>query len=295
MFKFLGLLMSAALLLTLPAEAKVKLAKITLTKDNVVTMNTYFNQQSVAKLTKSVHELDARLPSKEPIFVVLDTGGGSIQAGLEAIQNIKNLNRPVHTISIFAASMGFQTAQGLGYRLITRDGTMMSHKARGGFYGEFPGQLDARYSYYLKRLHRMNKHVVKRTKGKHTLKSYNSLVENEYWCDGVDCIKQGFADALVNASCDKSLEGTTEKLDRKFLWNGLAIKIVDTVSNCPLITGFLDYNIYINDEPIFGSETGYYNPLNSYNIPLEVKQELTKIIQEKLNSRKNHRVVKKGY
>lgn len=278
------------------AQAKVKVKKVTLNVDNVVVMKKYFNTTSVAELMQNIHDLDASLPSKQPIFIVMDTGGGSIQAGLEAIQQIKNVNRPVHTISIFAASMGFQTVQGLGYRLLPADGTLMSHKARGLFYGEFPGQLDSRYEYYLRRLTRMNKVAVKRTKGKHTLKSYENLIENEYWCEGVDCIKQGFADALVNAKCDKSLSGTKNELYDRFIWRGHAIEIIDIVSKCPLITGYLSYNIFIDGQPIFNSKEE--NPLTAYkyNFDDKERQELTILIQTKIKARnKSNRKVQKGY
>lgn len=256
----LSLLLSSSLAFANPAK-KAEKAKdvdsektsvsVVLTKDNTITLNDAFYGDTVANLTKKAKELDSRTDSSDPLYLVLNSPGGSIEAGLELIENLKALRRPVKTITLFSASMGFQTVQGLGERLITPDGTLMSHKARGMFYGEFPGQFDSRYQHYLKRVTRMNEQAVKRTNGKLTLSQYNDLIENEYWCDGQDCIDQGFADKVVSASCDKSLEGVQEVVWYRDIFMGIVIEIIAKMDVCPMNTNALSYNYYINGEPLF--------------------------------------------
>lgn len=279
-----------------------------LTKDNSINMNDYFSGESVANLNQQMKDLDSKLPTGEPLCLVLNSGGGSIEAGIEGIQNSNTLNRPVHTVTLFAASMGFQTVQGIsGLRLITKNGTLMSHKARGFFYGEFPGQLDSRYSHYLKRVTRLDQDVVARTNGKHTAESYARLIENEYWCDGADCIAEGMADRVINPSCDQSLSGQHTRLYDRWLYMGHVIEIVDTMSNCPLITEPLNYNIFIDGEPLFNnlvkltdvpkavnSEFSIFGIGNNYDtnksavsrLGLETMQNIKVQIESRLDDRK---------
>lgn len=227
---------------------------IVLTKDNVITVNDAIFEDTVASVINKAKELDSRIKSSDPIYLVLNTPGGSIDAGLEMIENLQSLRRPVHTISIFSASMGFQTVQGLGSRYVLKNGTLMSHRATGGFSGQLPGSLGTRYFYYLKRVLRLDANTVKRSKGKLTAQSYARLIADEYWCDGQDCVNQGVADAVVNAQCDKSLAGTSEKSLLQDLYMGHTVEVKAEYDNCPLNTNALKYTIYIDGSPLFGDK-----------------------------------------
>lgn len=208
---------------------------ITLTKDNTIVLDQPVDEMSTGKTLQQAIDMDAKLPSGDPIILVLNTPGGLIEEGLMLKAGLKGLNRPVKTLTLFAASMGFQLVQGLGERLIVPNGTLMAHKARGGFRGEFPGQIDSRYAYYLRRLEKLDEEVVARTKGKYTLETFRNLYENEYWVEGADAVEHGFADKLVTARCDQSLSGT-KHTDIDFF--GFLIRVVQ--SQCPINQGLID-------------------------------------------------------
>jgi len=222
-----------AFFLSLSVNAK----EIKLTSDNTVVLRQSFNSSSITELKKELLELNAKLKSGYPIYLVLYTPGGSIQKGLELFEFIKGLNRPVHTVTIFAASMGFQTVQSLGDRYILNYGVLMSHKARGGFSGEFGGgmsQLDARYGLWLRRVDMLDKVTVKRTNGKQTLKSYRASYDNELWLNGPEAVKKGYADEVVSVSCDTSL--LSEEQQKEVTFNFFFFKIKAKFSGCPIVT-----------------------------------------------------------
>lgn len=221
-----------AMLMCFSVNAK----KLKLTSDNTVVLRSSFSSASVTSLKQDLIKLDSTLKSGYPIYLVLYTPGGSIQAGLELFEFINGLNRPVHTVTIFAASMGFQAVQHLGKRYILRYGVLMSHNAAGGARGEFngagKGQIASRLGLWYRRVGMMDTHTVNRTNGKQTLKSYQSAYSPELWLNGPEAVKNGYADEVVTASCDTSLTSVTTN---QIFSNGF-YKISATFSGCPLIT-----------------------------------------------------------
>ena len=221
--------------------------EIVLSSDNTLVLNEAFTDSSVTKLMEQATKLDASLKSGYPIYLFLYTPGGSIQAGLELIEFLSALNRPVHTITLFSASMGFQTVQHLGKRYIFKYGVLMSHKARGGFQGEFGGglsQLDARFGMWLRRINLMDNQTVSRSGGKQTLKSYRASYDNELWLNGQEAVDQGYADGVVTVKCDLSLQQTEERIESMGFFSVKAL-----FSKCPVKTAPVGYgaNILTNN------------------------------------------------
>lgn len=191
---------------------------VILTEHNVLNLSDQVDGESVGAVLRDAKKLKpssvlVRNGNKEPIYLFLNTPGGSIQSGLELIEALKGIDRPVNTVTLFAASMGFQIAQNLGERLIVKNGQLMSHRARGGVQGEFggqsPSQLESRIEFWKTRINEMDKTTVARTNGKQTLQSYQASYVPELWMTGEQSVERGYADRVVTVKCDDSLNGVT--------------------------------------------------------------------------------------
>lgn len=217
---------------------------VVLTIDNTVNFRLPFTRESVADAIASLNKLDSTLPSNYPIYLTLSTPGGSVMAGLELYAFIKGMNRPVHTVTFFAASMGFQTVQQLGERHIVDFGRLMSHQAYGGFEGEFShgkSQIDARYDLWLTIVKEMDMKTVERTNGKQTLESYQAAYENEMWLTGKTAVKLGYADYLAKVSCHYSLLKEIETIVIANIFG----KMTFTIPACPLDKRVLSQEIEV--------------------------------------------------
>lgn len=214
--------------------------RIVLTSSNTVSLNGEINGDSVAATIQALQKLDNG--SKKPIYLFIYSPGGSIQDGFELIEAAKGMDRPVDAIVMFGASMAFQLTQSLHSRNILKNGVLMSHRASGGFEGQFggqaPSQIDSRYSFWLQRLKELDEQTVSRTKGKQTLQSYQESYKNEAWYTGSQAVEQGYADAIVTVHCDKSLNGTdAHHVD----FMGMSVSY--ETSKCPLITAPLNVKV----------------------------------------------------
>ena len=239
----------SAIMLSMFLAFGVSAKTVKLTSQNSMSLNGKVDGESMNNLMIQLQELN-KIETNEPIYLVINSPGGSVYDGFDFIRFAETSKRPIHTVTIFAASMAFQIVEALGDRYVTSYSTLMSHKASGGFKGEFPGQLDSRYSHVLSHLIEQDKQVVFRTKGKQTLESYAQLIQNEYWANATKAINDGFADEQVAVECDKSLEGS------KLVSINLGFFSVNAeYSNCPLITEPLSLGLsrgfdYVRDNKI---------------------------------------------
>lgn len=239
----------------LPASSSssdMKSDSVILSKDNVIVLNTEVDGESTSAIISKAKALDLALSglkekysgNKQPLYVFLNTPGGSIQAGLEMIEALNGLGRPVNTITLFAASMGFQIAQNLGERLILKNGVLMSHRAAGEFTGQFggqsPSQVESRYALWKSRLDELDAQTVSRTGGKQTIASYQKQYASEMWLTGNQSVAQGYADKVVTVKCDKSLDGvSTHTL------SFMGIPIEYDLDNCPINTSPMNIRVGI--------------------------------------------------
>lgn len=218
------------LFLTLLTTMSFASTEIVLTSKNSISFNQQVTDVYVAKKSLELFVKDLSLPKTQPIYLVLNTPGGSVSAGNQFIDFIKSRKRPVHTVIIFAASMGYQITQELGNRYILPSGTLMSHRGSiSGISGQVPGELNARLKMIEDILEGMNVRASKRVSM--SLKDYQAAIVNELWVSGQQAVDSKHADAVAIAICDKSLSGTfSEDVATRF--GSVSVEF----SSCPLIT-----------------------------------------------------------
>lgn len=246
----------------LPAGDEV----VVLSKDNLLVLDGVVDSESVARVMGRASTLDSGIfRTSKPMYLYLNTPGGDIVQGLKLIDYLNGLRRKTSTVTVFAASMGFQIVQNLGERLILPHGIMMSHRARGGVEGEFggvsPSQLESRIGLWMTIVKEMDQQTVDRTNGKQTLESYEKSFVPELWRTAPNSVRDGYSDKIVTLRCDSSLSGFA---DRYVNMGGILIKY--HVALCPLNSGVSDVSAEIKttqglmDVTQFVADGGSFSP-----------------------------------
>jgi ATP-dependent protease ClpP protease subunit len=145
-----------------------------------------------------------RGPAKYPLYLVLDSPGGSIQDGAMLIEFMKTVPN-VKTITVFAASMAAGIVEAVqGERLILSSGIIMFHRASGGFQGQFDdGEVESQLRLAKSMVAAMEKANYERMGL--SKDAYKQLVKDEYWLFGALAVVQKAVDKVVTVRCTNAL------------------------------------------------------------------------------------------
>lgn len=213
-------------------NASAQNPQVVLTTANTVVFRGVVDSSTVLTAQLKLAELVERRGAKNyPIYLVLDSPGGSIDAGLSFLEYAKNI-RDLRTISIFAASMASAIAQTLpGERLALSNSTMMFHRAQGRFSGYFESG-DVETTLWAAKAMVLSMELTNANRMKMDLSTYKALVQNEVWLFGKHNVEYRAADRIVDVVCTGTLIKSTATTSMSL---GLFGSINLQFSNCPLI------------------------------------------------------------
>jgi ATP-dependent protease ClpP protease subunit len=206
---FPALIAAAVILLQ---TAAVRAEHIVL-NDRMVTLEGAISTKAVGKAVKAILQFDAE--SHEPIWLQINSFGGSVEAGFVFIDTIKNIKSPIYSVVTSKAySMAAIIAIYCDKRYIYPHATMMFHEASYGALGEDPTirsrmQFNSRY---LDRLHAEIAGILKMP-----LKKYRSRIRDAWWAMADEAVRANFADAVVTRISYKKINKETVEIKRSVI------------------------------------------------------------------------------
>lgn len=207
---------------------------ITLKKNNFIAIDDTVNHKNVEKWSKQMNKL-----SSNPIYIYIDSPGGSVDAGSQFINNMNwhiGQGKVINCIAKSAYSMAFIILQNCSNRYVMSSSTLMQHQmSLSGLKGSFNNLMN-----YLEMIssisNELDESVSKRLNM--TIDDYRTKIKNDWWLTGTSAITQGVADSMVIVGCDQELydiHTTTEDLvfDIDLKGNLEIKKVVSTNDICP--------------------------------------------------------------
>ena len=205
---------------------------IILTEKNTVSLMMPVMEDTIATLERQLLAKSDKLGKHDVIYLVLNTPGGSIDAGNNFIRLAKALPQEVATITIFSASMGFQIVENLGTRYMADNGVLMSHRAAvGGVEGQIPGNAFTRLYFLLEMVTNLDK--IASDRAGMGIEDYQAMIKDELWMGPENAVALKFADKAVKVRCDETLRGQGDIQTINLGFFGMANIAFD---KCPLIT-----------------------------------------------------------
>jgi ATP-dependent Clp protease protease subunit len=204
-------LIVTSLALSPAISAKEHRGVLTLT-DRVVDLQGGVKLSGMRAAQKSLLELDAQ--SNEPIWLRINSPGGSVGAGLILLDTMRSIDSPVHcVVESRAYSMGAIILTFCEKRYALEHATIMLHEASWGTAGEDPS-IRSEFDFVARYLDRLHAEIAKKLKM--SMKDYRAKIRDAWWLMADEAKKAGVIDDIVGkiAYIKPTKERTVDKVTR---------------------------------------------------------------------------------
>ena len=160
-------------------------------RDGAVELNKKIGEIESKSLTLS-NNLDISPP---PIKIFINSGGGSITAGISSMDTILRTKVPVHTyVDGFCASAATFVSVVGSYRFMSRNSYMLIHQLSGNFWGKYSEFEDEKQNLDLmmKTIKRVYKEYTKVPMGK-----LDEILKHDLMWNAKVCLKYGLIDEVI--------------------------------------------------------------------------------------------------
>lgn len=183
-------------------QAKTYLSRIiTLKKNNFISINDRISDSNVAKWISQLSKLNTN-----PIYLYIDSPGGSVDAGLQFINTMNwymNQGKTINCIGKSAYSMAFVIFQNCTNRYVITSTTLMQHQiSLSGIKGPLNNLMN-----YLEMVEQMSLELdnMVSLRLNMTLNDYRNRISNDWWIYGNMALDYKVADELVIVGCEQDL------------------------------------------------------------------------------------------
>ena len=176
-------------------------------KDRIIFLQGEVSDAMANTIVLQLLHLESENPTA-PIFMYLNTPGGSVTAGLAIKDTMDYIECPVYTIGLgMCASMGaFLLASGEpGYRYALKNATIMIHQVLGGTQGQVT-DMEIRVNFSKSLKDKLNRYLSEYTQGKTDYETMVRLCERDNFLTPNEALEIGLIDHVVNSKKDIIME-----------------------------------------------------------------------------------------
>jgi ATP-dependent Clp protease protease subunit len=207
MMKIAKLVTLAGVTLCLTTAVHAENIKLT---DRMVQLSGGISSKLINKATTKLLALEGE--SNDPIWLMIDSYGGSVDAGYILIDTIKGMKSPVYAVVVSKAySMAAIITAYCAKRYIYPHATMMFHEASYGAIGEDPS-IRSRVEFNVRYLDRIHLELAKILKL--PTKKYRERIRDAWWVLAQEAVNANMVDAIVTGVSYRKLPISTTEIKR---------------------------------------------------------------------------------